>query len=158
MTGMRLVFLNVSETGSNCYVKSGARTKHAVKGVGCVKFQLESGVSLEVDEVMYVPDLRVNLHYVSALEDMGYVVMFADGQVLIRSEGAALDAAMRLGIKQGMMYRMLGQSVGGSMGILDKRSVSKTVSWYDLTLMEDQSRSSDQCAVKVAGMSSRSKE
>jgi hypothetical protein len=61
MTRMRSVFLSVSETGSDCHVKSGVCTRHAVKGVGCVRFQLESRVSLEVDEVMYVPELRVNL-------------------------------------------------------------------------------------------------
>jgi hypothetical protein len=76
MTGMRSVFLSVSETGSDLHVKNGARTMHAVKGVGCVRFQLESGVSLEVDEVMYVPELKVNLLSISALEDMGYAVMF----------------------------------------------------------------------------------
>jgi hypothetical protein len=80
--------------------------------------------SLEVDEVMYVPELRVNLLFVSALEDKGYAVMFEDGQVLIRAEGAALDATVRLGIRQGMMYRVLGQPVVGFKGILDQRSVS----------------------------------
>jgi hypothetical protein len=54
---------------------------------------------LEVDEVMYVPELKVNLLSISALEDMGYDVMFPDGHVLIRAEGAALDAAVRLGIR-----------------------------------------------------------
>jgi hypothetical protein len=97
MTEMRLVFLSVSKTGSNCHVKNGARTRHAVKGVGCVRFQLESGVSLEVDEVMYVPELKVNLLSISALEHMGYDLMFDDGHVLIRAEGAALDAVERLG-------------------------------------------------------------
>jgi hypothetical protein len=125
--GMRSVFLSVSETGSDYHVKNGACTRHAVKGVGCVRFQLESGVSLEVDEVMYVPELKVNLLSISTLEDMGYEVMFIDGHVLIRAEGAALDAAARLGIRQGMMYRVLGQPVGGSRGILDQRSVSKKV-------------------------------
>jgi hypothetical protein len=156
MTGMRSVFLSVSETGSDCHVKNGARTRHAVKGVGCVRFQLESGVSLEVDEVMYVPELKVNLLSISALEDMGYDVMFVDGHVLIRAEGAALDAAVRLGIRQGMMYRVLGQPVGGSRGILDQRSVSKKVSWYDLTLMAERNNTSDQSATEVAGGSSGS--
>jgi hypothetical protein len=57
-----------------------------VKGVGCVRFQQESGVSLEVDEVMYVPELKVNFLFISSLEDMGYAMMLEDGQVLIRSE------------------------------------------------------------------------
>jgi hypothetical protein len=146
MMRMRSVFLSVSETSSNCHVKNGACTMHAVKGVVCVRFQLESGVSLEVDEVMYVPELKVNLLSISALEDMGYDVMFADGHVLIQTEGAALDATVRLGIMQGMMYRVLGQPVGGSRGILDQRSMSKKVSWYDLTLMAERNNTSYQSA------------
>jgi hypothetical protein len=89
-------------------------------------------VSLEVDEVMYVPELKVNFLSISSLEDTGYAVMFEDGQVLIRSEGAdTQDAAVRLGIREGMMYRVLGQPMCGSKGILDRRS--------------------DQSATKVAG-------
>jgi hypothetical protein len=60
-------------------------TMHAGKGVGCVRFQLESGVSLEVAGVMYASGMNVNLLSVSALEDMGYVVTFEDGHGLIRS-------------------------------------------------------------------------
>jgi hypothetical protein len=103
MTRMRLVFLSVLKTGSDCHVKSGAHTRHAVKGVGCVKFQLKTRVSLEVDEVMYVLELRVNLLSVLALADMRYIVMFVDEQVLQCSEGATLDATVRLSIKEGML-------------------------------------------------------
>jgi hypothetical protein len=124
-------------------VKNGAHTRHAVKGFGCNRFQLESGGSLEVHEVMYVPELKVNLFSISALEDMGYELMFVDGHVLIQAKGAALDAALRLGIKQGMMYRVLGQPVGGSRGILDHRSVLKKVNWYDLTLMVERNSTSN---------------
>jgi hypothetical protein len=102
MTVMRSVFLSVSETCSDFHVKNGACTRHVVKGVGCVRFQLQSRVSLEVDEMMDVPKLKVSLLSISALEDMGYEVMFVDGHVLIRAKRAALDASMRLGITQGM--------------------------------------------------------
>jgi hypothetical protein len=40
MTGMRSVFLSVLETDSDCHVKNGVRTRHAVKRVGCVIFHL----------------------------------------------------------------------------------------------------------------------
>jgi hypothetical protein len=117
---------------------------------------------LEVAEVLFLPELKVNLLSVSALEDMGYVVMFVDGQVLIHSEGATLDAAVRLGIKKGMMYRLLGQPMDESKGILDSRSVlvlereqvarksewslrtqasSSTLrglGWYEMTLIDAQ--------------------
>jgi hypothetical protein len=153
MAGMRSMFLSVSETNSKCHVKNGAHTKHAVKGVGCIRFQLEPGVSLEVDEVMYVPELKVNLLSILALEDMRYEVMFDDGHVRIQAEGAALDAAVRLGIRQGMMYKVLGQHVGGSKGILDQRSVSNKVKWYDSTLMVERNSTLDQSAAEVGGSS-----
>jgi hypothetical protein len=109
MTGMRSMFLSVLEKDSNCYVKSGMHTMHVMKRVGCVTFQLESGVSLEVAGVMYVPRLKVNFFSISSLEDMGYAVTFEDGQVLIHSEGAdTQDATVRLGIREAMTYRVLG--------------------------------------------------
>ena len=39
--GMKELFLSVSGMDSNCYVDSGVDTIHAVRGVGCVRFQLE---------------------------------------------------------------------------------------------------------------------
>jgi hypothetical protein len=130
MTGMRSVFLSVLKTGSDCHVKSGAHTRNAVKEVGCVRFQLETRVSLEVDEVMYVLESRVNLLFVSALADMGYTVMFVDERVLQCSEGATLDAIVRLSIREGMMYKVLGQPVGGFRGILDQRSMTSVGHTY----------------------------
>jgi hypothetical protein len=85
MMGMKSMFLSVLETGSDLHVRSGASTMHAVKGVGCVKFQLESGGSLEVDEVLFVPEMKINFISISTLEDMGYAVMFEDEHLLIRS-------------------------------------------------------------------------
>jgi hypothetical protein len=121
--GMKSMFLSVSKTGSNLHVRCGASTMHAMKGVGCVTFQLESSGSLDEVEVLYVPEMKVNFLSVLALEDMGYAMMFKDGQVLIRSEGAdTQDATVRHGIKEGMMYRVLEQPIVGSKGILDRRS------------------------------------
>jgi hypothetical protein len=76
-----------------------------------------------------------------------------------------LDVVVRLSIRKGMMYKVLEQPVVGSKGILDRRSVAKTesirrvassktaksVSWYDMTLMDEESRLSDQSAAEVAG-------
>ena len=49
---------------------------HAVKGVGCVIFHLESGESLEVATMLFLPELKVNLFSVSTLKDEGYGVVF----------------------------------------------------------------------------------
>ena len=50
--------------------------------------------------MMHVPELRVSLLSLSALEDEGYEVEFWDGAVLIRAvKAGAHNAMMRLGIK-----------------------------------------------------------
>jgi hypothetical protein len=54
-----------------------------VHGVGNVRFQLEFGRLLELDGVLFVPGLRVNLLSVSALEDVGYCVLFKREHVFI---------------------------------------------------------------------------
>jgi hypothetical protein len=72
---------------------------NAVKGVGCVRFQLESGGSLEVAEVLFVLELKVSLLLVSTLEDEGYGVVFEHGHVFIYLEGATLDATTVLGVR-----------------------------------------------------------
>lgn len=95
------------------HVECSVDTKHAVKGVGTVLFQLESGGSLKVADVLYVPKLKMNLLSVSALEDKGYAVVFQDGHVLIHSEGATQDAAVKLGVREGLFDRFQGKPVGG---------------------------------------------
>jgi hypothetical protein len=76
MTRMRLVFFSLSETNSDCYVGVGTDPQLAVKGVGSVRFQLESGGFLEVARVLYVPEMMVNLLSVSSLEVDRFGVAF----------------------------------------------------------------------------------
>jgi hypothetical protein len=108
-------------------VGSGVDTMHAMKGVvGWVRFHLESSGSLEVAGVIYVPGLK--LFSISAPEDMGYAVTFKDGQELIHSEGAdTQDVAVRLGIKEGMIYRLLGQLCVGIFDCRSNQSVAEIV-------------------------------
>ena len=83
------MLLSVSETDDDCYASCGAHTRHAVRKVGSVVFQLESRGSLRVARAMHVRDLKLNLLSISTLEDEEHRVKFQDGQVLIQSEGAA---------------------------------------------------------------------
>jgi hypothetical protein len=95
MTRMRSVFLSFSEIDSDCYVGCGASTKHVlvVRGVGCVRFQLESRGFLELVEVLFVPELPVNLLSVSALDVDGCGVVFFRGLVFLYPEGATPDTS-----------------------------------------------------------------
>ena len=83
MTGMRSVFLSFSEIDSDYRVGCGTSTMHAMKGVGCVIFQLELREYLEVIKVLFVLELKVNFLSVSTLENEGCGVLFHQGQVLI---------------------------------------------------------------------------
>jgi hypothetical protein len=81
MTRMRLVFLSLSETDSDCCVGVGTDRQLAVKGVESVRFQLESRGFLEIVGVLYVPEMMVSLLSVSSLEVDRFGVAFYSGQV-----------------------------------------------------------------------------
>jgi hypothetical protein len=126
MTGTHELFTSWSEIDSGLHVELGTHAKCGVEGVGTVRFHLESGGFLEVEDVLYVPELKKNLLSVSVLEDMGFAVTFQRGKVLICSEGAIPDTTMSIGVREGRLYRLQGQPVRGSKGILDHGSMSVT--------------------------------
>jgi hypothetical protein len=126
MMGTHELFTSWSEMDSDLHVELGTHAKCGVEGVGTVRFQLESGGSLEVVDVLYVPELRRNLLSVSALEDKGYAVLFQNGQVFMHSEGASPDTTINIGVREGRVYRLQGKPVRGSKGILDHGSMSVT--------------------------------
>jgi hypothetical protein len=81
MTPTRELFTNLMEQDSGLHVELGNDAKYAIKRVGTISFQLESGSSLEVKDVLYVPRLRKNLLLVSIMEDKGFVVKFQKGPI-----------------------------------------------------------------------------
>jgi hypothetical protein len=64
-----------------------------VRGVGTTSFQLESGDTIHIQDVLYVPGLKKNLLSTSTLEDKGYRVAFMNGQVLVWPKGSSIDSA-----------------------------------------------------------------
>jgi hypothetical protein len=82
-----------------------------VRGQGATQFQLKSGGSFDPQEVLYVPGLKKNLLSISVTEDKGYAVTFHRGQVFIYLERASLDIAMRIGFKEGNLYRLQGKPI-----------------------------------------------
>jgi hypothetical protein len=152
MIGMRFIFLSFSEIDSDCYVGCGASTRHvlAVSWVGCVKFQLESRGFLELAEVLFVPELPVNLLSISALDVDGCGVVFFRGLVFLYPEGATPDTVVFLGVQYERLYRLLEQPMVGSNGYLDSETVSlpetrsceassstvRRPRWYKMTHMD----------------------
>jgi hypothetical protein len=88
MTGTHDLFTSWSEMDSDLHVELGTNTKCGVKGVGIVRLYLELGGSLEVEYVLYSPELKMNFLLVSALEDKGFSFLFQNKQVIIHSKGS----------------------------------------------------------------------
>ena len=57
----------------------GDDARYAVKGAGATSFQLDSGKTLRMGDVLLVPGMTSNLIAVSALEDEHYDVIFSKG-------------------------------------------------------------------------------
>ena len=57
----------------------GDDARYAVKGAGVTSFQLDSGKTLWMGDVLLVPGMTNNLVAVSSLEDEGYDVIFSRG-------------------------------------------------------------------------------
>jgi hypothetical protein len=79
MTMKHELFTGLLEINADLHVDLDTHLKCSVEGIGTVRFQLELEVFLEVENMLYVLDLRKNLILVSALEDKGYIVLFQEG-------------------------------------------------------------------------------
>jgi hypothetical protein len=121
MIRLRLVFLDLTEIDSEYSMNCGVSPQHAVKGVGRMRFQLESGGLLEVGEVLYVPELTVNFLPVSYLDESGFGVVFNSGHVFLYHVGETVDTAVMLGVKYEGLYRLLDRLVLGAQWIFGLR-------------------------------------
>jgi len=81
----------------------------AVRGVGNVRFQLEFGGLLELDGVLFIPTFSVNLLSVSALEDVGYCVLFKREHVFIYREGVDPVELQLVSNRVNRLYMLRGQ-------------------------------------------------
>jgi hypothetical protein len=77
-------------------VDLGTHSKCGVEGVGEIWFQLDSRVSLEVKDVLYVPEMKMNILPVLSLEYNGFAVLFQNEQVPIHSEGDIFDTIINI--------------------------------------------------------------
>jgi hypothetical protein len=79
-------------------VELGDDSKHAVKGVGEASYQLDSGNSILIKDVLFVQDLKKNILSISTLEDQGFGVAFVDGQVFLWPKGSSIDSTTMIGV------------------------------------------------------------
>jgi hypothetical protein len=111
MTSARQLFSSLKKQDSRVQVELGDDAKYPVAGVGTIPFQLESGNSLDFDDVLFVPGLRKNLLSVSIMEDKGFAVEFKNQQVLIKPKESSPDTTQVIGVREGKLYRLQGEPI-----------------------------------------------
>ena len=77
-----------------------------MKGFGSASLQLESNDLLHLNDVLYVPSIKRNLVSISTLEDKGYRVTFAYGNVLAWHKNSSMNTAKVIGVREESLYRL----------------------------------------------------
>ena len=88
MTGYQKLLSDLEKKESNQNVILGDGARYVVRGTGTTSFQLKSGKTLKMKEVLHVPGMTSNLVVVSSLEDEGNDVLFSRGRVYILKHGS----------------------------------------------------------------------
>ena len=79
--------MKLSEHESPHKVKLGDDYQYPIKGSGESSYKLDSGKSMKMKDVLFVPRLKNNLISISAFDAKGIRISFKDGQVLMWSKG-----------------------------------------------------------------------
>jgi hypothetical protein len=110
MIGYKDSLSNLTHKDSPHKVKLGYEYQYPIKGVGEASYKLDSGKPMKMKEVLYVPGLQKNLLSISTLDEKGYRVEFIDGKVLMWPRGNTFDDAVVIGVQEGGIYKLKGQS------------------------------------------------
>ena len=108
MTGFKESFEKLSEHNSPHKVKLGDDYQYPIKGSGESSYKLDSGKSMKMKDVLFVPGLKNNILSISELDAKGMRVAFVDGQVLMWSRGKTIDDAIVIGEQEGGLYKLKG--------------------------------------------------
>ena len=104
MTGYRKLLSNLEKKESSQNVILGDDARYAVRSIGATSFQLKSGKTLKMEEVLHVLGMTSNLVVVSSLEDEGNDVLFSKGRVYILKHGSS--EKIEIGVREGGLYRL----------------------------------------------------
>jgi hypothetical protein len=110
MTGDRKKFSSMKEKETPHKVELGDKNSYAVKGIGQATIKMESGNSIHLSNVLYVPSLKKNLVSISCLEEKGCRVAFMDGKVIVWSKDSKIENVRVIGTREGRLYKILGQN------------------------------------------------
>jgi hypothetical protein len=110
MIGQKNILSCVLENKFSQKVTLGDNYQYPIKGVGESNYKLNSGNSLKMKDVLYVPGLKNNLLSISSLEKKGYKVAFIDGEVLMWAKRETINEAIIIGSEENGLYRLKGHS------------------------------------------------
>ena len=108
LTGFKESFVKLSEHESPHKVKLGDDYQYSIKGSGEYFYKLDSGKSMRMQDVLFVPGLKKNLLSISALDAKGMRVAFIDGQVIMWPKGKTIDDVVVIGEQEGGLYKLNG--------------------------------------------------
>jgi hypothetical protein len=104
---MIIDLVTLKEKESRLHVVLGDNDRYTVKGVGSSSFQIDSNIPLPLSEVLYVPGMKRNLVFVSALEDKCYKVTFYEEKFLAWHKNSHMDYAQVIGVRENSLYRLI---------------------------------------------------
>ena len=104
MTGFCEAPTNYRKKKFTTQVELGDETTYKIEGVGSTSLQLESGIVLHIEDILYVPGLKKNLLFVASLEDKGYKFLFMDKKVLLWAKNEKLSSSESIGVREGGIY------------------------------------------------------
>jgi transposase InsO family protein len=110
MTGQRDILSCISEKNFSQKVTLGDDYQYPIKGVGETNYKLNSGNSMKMKDVLYVPGLTKNLLSISASEKKGFRVSFIDGEVLMWAKGETINEAIIIGSEENGLCKLKGHS------------------------------------------------
>jgi hypothetical protein len=103
MMGQRSILSCILENKFSQKVTLGDDYQYPIKGVGESNHKLNSGNSLKMKDVLYVPGLTKNLLSISTLEKKSFRFAFIDGEIIMWAKGETLNEAIIIGSEENVL-------------------------------------------------------
>jgi len=98
------------EWDSKLHMVLGGNSQKEISGSGVVPFRMERSQLMQVQDVLFVPGLRYNVMYVSAIKQKGFEVLFQGGKARLRPRGSS-SAGVVIGVREHGLYRKTGKPI-----------------------------------------------
>jgi hypothetical protein len=106
MAGIRNHQTHFIEKETHLHVVLGDDARYNVRGVGTSTFQLDSYMHLKLEEVLYVPGMKINLVSISTLEEKCYKITFSEGRVFACHKDSHISSSKVIGVRENNLYKL----------------------------------------------------